>query len=261
MIDARVSLPVEVSDLVDPATAWPDDADVSVSNRWALPSPDDSADPARFQLSLAFRTASALVGLAPDVWWSTTSPSADPWTRVPLAEPDSLRPVAGPLSPCLAANEARAVVAVWLAGQATPAARQELRRRAGEIVGYGWFNAPVTFDAVNNYGEELPTVLPEQGVVIDGSDVVAAAALLERSGDEIAAMFSSHWDQLSRTGTNGPTVQELLGWFGLTPDDARRTVASTAPAPEPDPHPEDLTPEPTIAGQCPSRTRPQRPNQ
>lgn len=252
MIDARISLPNEVSELVDPSKAWPDDAEVSVSNQWALPSPDASPDPARFQLSLAFRTASATLGLAPDARWSPTSATSGDWTRIPLAEPQSQRPITGPLSPCLA-GDARAVVATWLAGQATPATRQELRRRAGEVVGYEWTDNPITFDAVYTYSEELPSVLPEQGVAINGADVVAATALLDRPDDEVAAVLAAHWNQLGRSAETTVTVVELLGWFGMTRDEARAAVASTAPAPDPDPHPEDLPPEPAVAGPCPRR--------
>jgi hypothetical protein len=254
LIDARVALPAEIATRVDPAVVWPDDEEVSVSNQWALAAPD-SPDEGRAQLALGFRTASAIVGLPPDAWWSRPSRGSDAWTTVPLAAhgEDRNTPVLGPLVQCSAAGEARAVVAAWLAAQATPAARIALLWLAARVISEGMLDAPVSFDAAGTYALDLPQVLPEAGAVLAGADIVAVAALLSRPDDEVATIIAGHWEQLAPRGPSAPArTADLLAWFGLDPAQVRRSVVATGPTPDPEPHPEDQIAPPAITGPCPA---------
>jgi hypothetical protein len=254
-IEARTALPPEVAERVDPALAWPDDDEVSLSSRWALPGTTDDTLPGRFQLALAFRTASTHLGLPPDAWWSAPSIGSTAFVTVPLAavgdEIDT--PLLGPLVQCTTEGEARGAAAVWLAGQATPAARAELAALAGRIVGYDQLHTPVAFDPIDNYGALLPSTIPEQGAVPSGADIVAATALLTRDDAEVAAVLAAHWPTLVGPGPGGraATTAELLSWFGMDAERAADVVRSTAPPADPDPHPEDVPRAPAITGPCP----------
>ncbi len=253
LVDARALLHPEIASAVDPAVAWPDDREVSVSDRWRLAAPGDPDGPGRVQLALAYRTASALVGLPPDAWWSASSRGSAAWATVPLAAGgERNEPVRGPLVQCDAAGDGRAVVAAWLAGQSTPAARAELRRRAGEVVARQWADTPVAFDPVDNYLTGLPDVLPEQGAVPSGGEILAATALLDLDDALVAAAFADRWSELVAPGSV-PTAT-VLGWLGSDPSRARAAVAATAPRFDPEIDPDADTDPPVLTGTCP-RTR------
>jgi hypothetical protein len=249
LIDARANLLDEVAVRVDPALAWPDDGEVSVSNQWALPAPEDQDATGRFQLALAFRTASALVGLPPDAWWTATSDGSSSWATIPLADPKSQVPVRSPLVQCSAIGDARGVAAAWLAGQSTPAAREALRTRAATTLAFGTHAEPHPFDAVDTYTPGYPYVLPEQGAVLSGYDVIAAAALLALDDDEVADQLARRWPEVSGRGGMPATTTELLGWFGLDPDAATRVLSS---APLPHEHADELPSPPVLSSRCPA---------
>lgn len=247
MIDARHELAEAVAVKVDPTVVWPNDDEVSIDG-WAFPTPGEGQAGDGVQLSLAFRVASRVVGLPPDVWWEAEpSDGSAGWLKVPLAHPDTHESIVSPLAQCLAADEARSVVAVWLAGQATPLARAELHRRAQSIVAAGDLSLPASFDTEWNYGGGFPDLLPEQGALVTGSDVVAGAALLKRDDTEVAAAIGRHWDEVVSNPARGTSSSDVLAWFDLDDDEAADIVRNGTPSD----HKVDLSPRPAVFGPCP----------
>lgn len=232
LIDASVEVPHPVAIHADPSRVWPDDDEVSLSHAWSLPASGDSGAPGSAQLSLAFRVASRAVGLPPDAWWSATAPGAASWPEVKLVGSDQREPIPGPIVQCDAGGQGRAVAAVWLAGQSTPAARAELQRRAGEILAKRQQDAVIALDVVGTYEARLPDPMPEQGALVRGSDVIAAVALLDRDDAQVAAVLHEHWAEVVGRPDRTPEATRtgaVLQWFGLDPVAAERAVASTAP--------------------------------
>lgn len=100
-----------VLERLDPTRVWPADGAVHPGLEWYTPgNPAVVLSLQRGELALAHQVAAWAVGLPPT--------AARPGRR------------------CLAAGQARTVLAMWLAGQATPGAGRALRERAA-AVGYG----------------------------------------------------------------------------------------------------------------------------
>ncbi|MGK2957130.1 MAG: hypothetical protein ACSLFB_01730 [Acidimicrobiales bacterium] len=246
LIDVSHELPTSVAAKVDPAVVWPNDDEVSLSYEWGFPAAMEDSVAGEAQLSLGFRVASLVVGLPPDAWWSESSRGTADWLTVRLADSDTNQAVASPLSQCLAGTEGRAVVALWLAGQSTPAARGQLHSRAQSIQASKTLNSPVSFDWSWNYGGGFPDVLPEQGTVVNGSDVVGASALLQRDDASVAAMFQRHWAEIVAPAGQPITDKDVLGWFGLDTKQASAIVTKSTPKD----HESDIGPRPAVFGTC-----------
>jgi len=236
LMDATIELPAPIVAAIDPTKAWPDDDEVAVSYGWELPSSWASNEPGAFELALGFRVASLALGLPPDAWWPAGSDEAGDRPGGATGEGPSAAGAAGGVVPievimqCLAPDQARSVAAVWLAGQSTPLARGALLRRAGEVIGRGEQDVPVSFDSHGTYNALLPDPLPEQGTVVRGSHIVWAAALLARDDTHVAEIWRAHWDELAgRTGTPAGTA-DVLSWFDTDEGAIREVVAATAPS-------------------------------
>jgi hypothetical protein len=171
-----------VADRIDPRLAWPADGQVHPPTEWHRGLHD---------LGLAYQVAARALGL-------------------PTVVDANLRA-------CSAGGQARAVVALWLAGQATPQGGRDLVRRAGRVRNGGraaFVGLNVT-DALSDWASDYPDLggdyAPELGSGGRGADVVAAEALLELRQQRVAAVVSQHWDLLRDPTTPASEVFRLLG--------------------------------------------------
>ena len=224
LITAIAEVPSEVLAVVDPSRVWPDDREVSVSDEWAVPAPEHGDEPGRVELALAFRVASSTLGLAPDAHWETTARGAggsDEWAtgflRTNLedergqGDPTAYHgTLPGPLVVCTTGEQARGVVALWLAGQATPAARETLRHWAGVLDATRDLDRTVVFDPGDSYREGLSGVVPENGTAVRARSIVIAARLLEQPDGDVARVLDEHWRDL-RSATL--SWDDAAGWF------------------------------------------------
>ncbi len=133
---------------------------------------------------------------------------------------------APPVAPCYAGGQARAAVAVALAGRGLDAdGRDALRSPAagGDIDGAGEFEEAA-------YGDPSLTTLSEADWEVDSdpvvvhteSDLALGRVLLERPVDEVRDVLATDWDLWTNPAT---ATAELAAAFGLE---------STTPAPTPD---------------------------
>ena len=185
----------EVVAALDPEVAWADDGDVHPS----LQLNDDMPD-----LDVAFQVAALAVGLPPSAGWE--APQA-----------------------CRAGGQARVVLASWLAGGATATTAIALRAHAAQVEDESLEAGHVPLDTVMDYenesaagGERYPVV----GAAGYGSDVVAAAAMLDADQDRVIAAVSRHWDELVLAST--PTSR-LLGLAGVAAPDGPAMVPTSSP--------------------------------
>jgi hypothetical protein len=187
------------------------------------------------QLRLALETAQ----------WATGMP-IDPTRRV--AGPDEVNPFGGyddvvgrPAvgqpweSPCVARGQARAVVALWLAGQATPTTGNRL---AYGIQSRDEHDDPD--DGVDVLGDDANGFLPPGDTFVlieapDGrpsvlwtlSDIHYALQLLRRPAAQVTSVLQANWITLTSPDT---TTSKLVSLFGLTPQlPAQTTMSSAAP--------------------------------
>ena len=127
-----------------------------------------------------------------------------------------LPPAQAATPPCVAAGQARSVLALWLAGQSTagaPGALEEVLRtseRLGSVY-------TIRFDS-NNW--------PNWGVSFAHGDIVTALALLELPADDVGRVVLQHWDRLTDPSTPS---SELASLVGVTADPAR-VPSSAGPA-------------------------------
>jgi hypothetical protein len=118
---------------------------------------------------------------------------------------------------CSAGGQARAVVALWLAGQATPAGGQALRSREREVrkVGQPAFGDLFVVDGVPDWMGEFPDNgadnIPELASGGRGADVVAAVALLRLPAERVGRVVRDHWDALRDPATPGTELFRLVG--------------------------------------------------
>jgi len=165
---------------IDPHRVWAADGTVHPGLDWYVHD---------HQLGLGFQVAARAVGLPPAVAW--------------------------PGLACSAGGQARIVVALWLAGRATPAAGDVLRKRATRVEqeGTAALASLRALDVVPDYGpqDKFPDsdFLPEVGATGRGADLVAAVRLMDRSDDRMASMLTDHWDRLTDPATPVSTLFEL----------------------------------------------------
>ena len=110
------------------------------------------------------------------------------------------------LNTCDAGGEARAVVALWLAGQATSEARQALIADAFEKSGDGV--ADLLW--LESYDTSIPPALPRFGTVTTGDDLQTALRLLAVPEQRVAEVVRSHWIDLIDPATPVTRIFELL---------------------------------------------------
>lgn len=108
---------------------------------------------------------------------------------------------------CLAANQARAVVALWLGGHATDDAGAglvwlvERALEAAAARGRPVDDAVFPIAEVDVYG----------GFVVSLDDARLALELLRRDSTEVAARLAEHWDVVSRPTTTSAELAQLAG--------------------------------------------------
>lgn len=166
---------------LDPKAVWAADNAVHPGMTWGH---DDHP------LVIAFQTASWAVGLPPAASWP--SPHA-----------------------CSAGGQARAVTAMWLAGQSGPKADALLRKRAAEIEREAQraLLALQPLDVMPNYEGEDGIDAPyetEVGAAGRGADVVAAARLLALPTEKVAAMLKTNWGRIIDSKTPSSALFDLM---------------------------------------------------
>jgi hypothetical protein len=192
---------------LDPARVWRADGAVHPGLSWFIKDRvGDNLQLPRAELALGYQAAAWAVGLPPATAW--------------------------PPRACDAGGQARAVAAMWLAGQATPGAGRALRERAARIErqGAAAMSAPAGFDFVDSYGPTgaVAGLVPEQGSAGRGADVVAAARLLDRPADRVAAALADRWGRLVDPATPSGT---LLGELGVAVPAAGTPTGQAPPCP------------------------------
>ncbi len=205
----RAESPAVVSDDVHPTVAWGRASGLGDA-----------------QLALTTVVASRAVGLP------TADQQREPPDDMPGADPDFIES-----GPCAPREEARAVVALWLAGQATPQTESSLRAMVGDTP-YGIDTArtdgadePGTYflfelyqlaGAVGRYTATAP------GVEWPWREAAYAVQLLDRPDDRVAAALHADWDHLTDPST---TTDELAAALDLerVPTLAEALVAAGTP--------------------------------
>jgi len=174
-------LPPRVRAAVDPAAVWPADGAVHPDREWPW---DEECTFTDHGVALTVQVGAWAVGLPPAQ--------------------------AAASSPCQASGQARSVVALWLAGQATPGGVRGLAD-IGRASGPG---TTVDFgDSANQ---------PSWGVAYAKADLALALALLERPVDDVARIVTESWEQL----VNPSTPSAILGARAGIP--AAASVAGSA---------------------------------
>jgi hypothetical protein len=205
-IDARTVIDPDVARAVDPSVVFGRDAVVHAGF--------DPVASAAEQTALAYRAALTRLGLPDTVWWRDAGRGSAAWRTVQLnlKDPDTHRRLAIPsaLTTCSAGGEARAVLAAWLAAQATPATRTWVLANVGL-----W--PPGDFADLNiddqNYTPGMIDPLPWHGTVVLENDWATARELLQRVPDSaVSAVIAAHWDELLRPSTTAARLFELGGW-------------------------------------------------
>jgi hypothetical protein len=184
-----------VLERLDPTRVWPADGAVHPGLEWYTPGNPAVVLPLqRGELALAHQVAAWAVGLPP-------TPARTGWR-------------------CVAAGQARTVLAMWLAGQATPGAGRALLERAA-AVGYG--SALTELATLDGYSgpDGIEWFMGEPGSAGRGADVVAAAQLLDLAPERVAAVAAVRWERLTDPAT---PASELLAAVGVG-------AATPAPAP------------------------------
>lgn len=164
--------------------AQPDDGSVSVGMRWGR-----GPSLGRSQLVLALDTAAWAVGL-PHVTGAYT-----------------VRDGGGSLletASCWSGGQARSVVALWLAGSATPATDAALRAVIAA--------EPYAFGPPAQYRLLFGQFSVSAPIRWSKADTNYAAQLLDRPTDEVTALVNDHWDQLMDPTT---TTDDLVALAGL----------------------------------------------
>jgi len=133
---------------------------------------------------------------------------------------------------CVAADQAREVVALWLAGQATPGAGRSLVRSAGGPGRYATLQAPRLYlwSDVALTTDSYRVLPGGAGVSWSSAGVWSAARLLERPDAEVAAVLAAHWDELRDPATPVDRLRDLL----------------RLPPPPDLPDPDELAPPPAV---------------
>jgi hypothetical protein len=140
--------------------------------------------------------------LHPPMLWDTTGRA-----ELGLAVMAASRAVGLPLAQrapdirCHASGQARAVVALWLAGQATPATARTLRQ--------------LTREAIADIGGRLFLVIPDYGtpgaVAFGATEAALALELLSRPASSVATAVGASWDELTASDAPSVAAASLLG--------------------------------------------------
>jgi hypothetical protein len=140
--------------------------------------------------------------LHPPMLWDTTGRA-----ELGLAVMAASRVVGLPLAQrapdirCHASGQARAVVALWLAGQATPATARTLRQ--------------LTREAIADIGGRLFLVIPDYGtpgaVAFGATEAALALELLSRPASSVATAVGASWDELTASDAPSVAAASLLG--------------------------------------------------
>jgi hypothetical protein len=111
-------------------------------------------------------------------------------------------PMAGPADglACMAGGQARTVIALWLAGRATPHTEASLRRALARSAG------PVFFQGLRSIGG-LGTTL----VLWDVADVQYALQLLDRPHQEVADFVRTEWEWVADPAISRGMLANRLG--------------------------------------------------
>jgi hypothetical protein len=152
---------------------------------------------------------------------------------------------------CTAADQARAVVALWLAGHGSDDARRSIAGLTGgedfgedlDLDGGGLGYAAGLFPVV---GVESWLASYDPGIRWSVRDARVALKLLATNGDEVRRVLREHWDEVLDPST---TTDDLAAWFDIEPgpsiDEIARDIGTTAaeaerflpvPAEEPGPY-------------------------
>lgn len=136
---------------------------------------------------------------------------------------DGTRP-GDPWGDCSTSNQARAVVAVWLAATATPESRAQIVRAVREsqydVYGVG---PGVTGPNITGYSSTGPdqwelgeydyVLAPVDHATVRWTriDVFYALQLVGRPRDAVAAELTAHWEELMRPSTPSSRIVQLFG--------------------------------------------------
>ena len=216
-LEVRSLVDPDLRGRVDPRLVFPREPVVHAGFDWTEPTwSNQDVEPNR-DLELAYNTALVAVGLPDRPWWdeSTADPS---WATRKLhrgngGNGEEIVLVADGLNTCDAGGEARVVVALWLAGQATDHTRQALIRDAGQAGSQdGDKSGPGVADLLwlEEYDTSIPPVLPRFGTVTTGDDVQSAVQLLALPDDRVAEVVRSRWNDLIEPSTPVSRIFELL---------------------------------------------------
>jgi hypothetical protein len=171
-----------IGERLDPNLVWPADGGIHPGIGWYRRAQ---------RLSLGYQTAARAMGL-PTV-------------------------VGADLDACTAAGQARALVALWLAGQATDQGGSALRSHARQVRegGRGALGDLWAVDGVPDFMDESPDHGPGNIAEVAsggrGADVVAAVALLRLPAERVGEVVRTHWDTLRDPATPATEVFRLIG--------------------------------------------------
>ena len=140
-------------------------------------------------------------------------------------------PMAGPAdgSACTVGGQARTVVALWLAGRATPNTEPGLRRALERSGGVVAFQGPRTSGGLGT-----------TPVAWDVADAQYALELLDRPHQEVADFVGAEWEWITDPAISS---QMLASRLGLRPADGRDAMSGPLNA--------DGSPVPRRARSCP----------
>ncbi len=187
---ASFPYPSAVVERLDPTRAWAADGAVHPPLQFDTAQPD---------WEVAFGVASLAVGLPPSASWS---------------EPGG----------CMAAGQARLVLAMWLAGSATDSTATALADHASWVEQDDLADkrvAPNTHDDYENRSASRDGYQAVVGAAGTGADVIAAHRLV-RGGAELDQVLDDHWEELTDPATGSARLFELAGVEAPT---ANRNVA------------------------------------
>ncbi len=233
---AMLSLPASViAQLPDsappPPYVWPDDGAVHVDHRV-----DDVAGSFEIQMAIALRVALRAVGLPME---PGTGAVGQP--RRLVRHPDRVKaepPVetgVPTLLRCVSGGQARAVVALWLTGQATTGARRLLTVAGdpGEEFHDDGISHRLGTDSISTTTDDLLFIEPAlwsadmpSPTLFAASDLQYANQMLQRPDDAVGAAVRANWDVLTDPRTPTST---LVGSLDLVPLPSNMTTLPFAP--------------------------------
>ena len=194
---------------VDPRLVFRREPVVHAPYEWPEPSWSMDHSDRRRDFDLGYATALVAVGLPDRPWWDESN--ADPsWATRRLhvdAGSGDIRWVSDALQTCRAGGEARSVVALWLAGQATDAPELVLTQAFGD----GGGGDLVELFPDEPYDTSVPPLLPTYGTLTTGDDVRGAIALSRMPVDHVTEVVRGNWDELVDPATSVGRLFELVG--------------------------------------------------